>query len=251
MSPFSVIGRSLSKSWKSTIVTLCIVCSAVGLTSCTTSTRYPLESATIKARGLQPNEGYIVGTYKELSVDRQGGQGTHGGMCKVFVNGTGTLKGTQAELVPYVMPVNRAPNLSLGEYSSEVFAIPVPAGDYEISGWKIDGDVGLMIGDAPRSKLTVKNRLPMHVPFRVKAGEATYVGSYLAISVSGRNILNRPVFADGMILAKDQFAKDQARIAKYYPSIKSSSIRKSSAADTYMSEMKRIADVPRSFWELF
>lgn len=244
----AVFGRSFGKFGKSLVISLSAVCVAFGLSSCATTTRYPLEPATIKARGLQSNEGYIVATFKEMTVTSQGGQGTQGGMCKVIVNGVGGLKETKAELVPFVMPVNRMPNLSIGEYYSEVIAIPVPAGDYEINGWRLEGSVTNQLHSGTR---LVKNRLPMKVPFRVKAGEATYVGHYLAVSISDKNLLNRATFADGFMLAKNDFSKDQARIAKYYPSIKNGAIRKSNAADVFMAEMKRIADVPRAFWELF
>ena len=51
-----------------------------------------------------------------------------------------------------------------------------------------------------------------------------------------------PVFARGIFTAEDKFSTDQAAIAKKYASIKKDRIRRSDAAKTYMSEMKRISE---------
>jgi hypothetical protein len=208
------------------------------LASCS-SGLYPLDPPALQARGLQPGEGYIVGTFHYQVLNRKGEKGSRGANSTVSVRGTGgAAKGTYVGLVPIVMPVNRNPYLTGGGEVSEEIAIPVPAGDYEIAGWT-------MTGTGSTGPVTVMNRKPIKVPFQVKAGEATYVGGYYALAITGRNLLGFPVFAEGLILAKDNFAADQGKIVKKYPSLKRTGMKNSGAAKSYMDEMKRLAETPK------
>jgi hypothetical protein len=208
------------------------------LSSCT-SGLYPLDSPTLQARGLQAGEGYIVGTFHYKVINRKGEPGSRGANSTVSIRGTsGGAKGKYVGLVPHVMPVSRDPYLMGGGQSSEEIAIPVPAGSYEITGWT-------MTGSGSSGPVTVMNRKPIKVPFEVKPGEATYVGSYHALAITGRNLLGFPVFAEGLILAKDDLAGDQGKIVKKYPSLKRVPIKNSGAAAGYMIEMKHLAETPR------
>jgi len=195
------------------------------LSSCS-SGLYPLDPPALQARGLQPGEGYIVATLDTEAVNHKGEPATRGAMALLLVRGSGTAKGAYPTLVPYGRPSGQA---------SKEIAIPVPAGDYEITGWS-------MSGAGSSGPVTVANRKPIKVPFQVQPGEATYVGSYHSTAFIGRNLLGFPIFARGIITAEDKFSTDQAAIAKKYPSIKKDRIRRSDAAKTYMSEMKRISE---------
>lgn len=221
--------------------TACLA-AAAGLTallSSCSSGLYPLDPPALQARGLQAGEGYIVATFHEKTVNRKGEPGSRGAMSTVSIRGSGGgAQGTYVGLVPIVMPFNRNPHLAGGGQPSEEIAIPVPAGDYQIEGWS-------MTGSGSTGPTTVVNRKPIKVPFQVKAGEATYIGSYHALAISGRNLLGFPIFAEGLILAKDDFAADQAKIVKKYPSLKRTPIKDSGAANGYMLEMKRLAETPR------
>lgn len=200
---------------------------------------YPLDPPALQARGLQPGEGYIVATFRTESYKRNGEKSDRGATANVFTKGTaGAAKGSYPMLVPVVMPFNRNPHLAGGGYPSEEIAIPVPAGDYEITGWS-------MTGMGSSGPVSFMNRKPLKVSFQVKPGEATYVGSYLSVAINGRNLLGFPIFVEGLILTKDDFAKDQARIAKKYPSIGKARIRNSDAAKSYMEQMKKMAETPK------
>ncbi len=215
---------------------------AAGLSSCG-NVVYPLDPPALQARGLQPGEGYIVATFRSDTIDRKGNPGSRGANATVIANGTGgAAKDTAACLVPQMMPVNRDPYLMGGGKPSEVIAIPVPAGDYEITRWT-------MTGSGSSGPVTIMTRKPLHVPFQVRPGEATYVGSFHAIALTGRNLLGFPIFADGMILATNEYATDQGKIAKAYPSIKKATIKNTNVPATYLSEMKRISDESRPWWK--
>jgi hypothetical protein len=210
-------------------------------TSCGNS-HYPLNPQALQARGLKPGEGYIVGTFHSKAINRDGQGRNVGAWTSVNVRGTGSNQNTYVGVVPIVMPVNRDPQIMGGGQESEVFAIPVPAGDYEVTGWRITGQ-------AVTATVTVSNRKPLHVPFQVRAGEATYIGRSNALTITGKNILGMPVFGDGIVLMKDEFAQDQARLRKLYPSLRSAPIHRTNVPEVFMTEMKRVADSPRGWWE--
>lgn len=127
-----------------------------------------------------------------------------------------------------------------GALASDVVAVPLPEGDYEITRWAVmEGDV------------TFSSRLPIKVPFRVKAGETTYLGRMNYLSVSGKNIIGMPVPGKALVIISDEYQTDVARISKAYPSIRQSSIRKSNVSQVYRSEMKRILDTPSKYLGLF
>ncbi len=214
--------------------------SALALSSCV-SARYPLDAGTLQARGLQPGEGYIVGSFHSATLDRKGQPGSRGANSSVYVRGTGAAKEEMAVLVPIVMPENRDPYLRGGGKPSEVIAIPLPAGDYEITGWS-------MTGMGSSGPVTVMNRKPIKVPLQVRAGEATYVGRFHSLAITGRNLLGFPIFAEGMIAATDEFAADQPRIRKAYPPLKKTTIRRSDVPARYKAEMQRLADTAR-WWD--
>lgn len=238
MSMLSLFSRSfrISPALSRRLAGAAVALGVTTLMSSCGSGLYPLDPPALQARGLQPGEGYIVATFKGQVYDGKSKLGVSGPVpAEINMKGSGTAQGTYASLVPFVMPVNRSPFLAGGGSASEEIAIPVPAGNYEITDWRITGN-------GSSGPVAVLNRKPMKVPFQVKAGEATYVGSYLALVQNGRNLFGFRIMVDGIILAEDKFASDQAAIAKKYPSIKKDRIRRSDAAKTYMSEMKRISE---------
>ena len=243
MSLLSAIARSIRIPNKALAraAYLVVALGAAGLSSCG-PVLYPLDSAALQARGLNPGEGYIVATFQSSQLTSSGKQANRGANTTIAARGKGSAKGTVAALCPQVMPLNRNPYLMGGGKPGEVIAIPVPAGDYEITNWS-------MTGTGSSGPVTVMNRLPMKVPFQVRAGEATYVGHFHDIALIGRNLLGFPVFSRGMILASDEFNSDEAKISKAYPTIKRSTIRRSNVPGAFMEDMKRIADEP--WWKTF
>jgi hypothetical protein len=194
-------------------------------------------------RGLKSGEGLIVGTYESVCIDRS----HHAASSQVmnsFVrasaadrkDGTSVIinNGTSSGILDFIHVPQARPD--------GCFAIPVPAGNYEIDGW-------LMIANGYGATITVRNRLPLKVPFQVRAGEATYLGKVGAVSINGKNFLGMPVFAEGVILIGDQFDKDSRGIASTFPSIQRSQIHRSEVPQLYAKDMKRIADTPRHWWD--
>jgi len=225
---------------KTSVLALVAALGAIGLTSCGPS-YCPLPSHAIQARGLKPGEGYVVGAFHMVSVDRTGNKYPSGATTTVTARGASNAnKDSTVTFMP--LPDNLKDLFSKNPNPDELVAIPLPAGDYEITRWNITGP-------AVTATVTVSNRLPMKVPFQVRAGEATYVGRINVLTITGKNILGMPVFGDGVVLITDEFEKDQPRIARKYTSIRASSIRRSEVPKLYKAEMKRIVGTPRPWWQ--
>jgi len=218
------------------------------MTSCTPPA-FPLTPQALQSRGLKPGEGYIVATFHEVRVGDHSTMPPYGVDTHVSIeppgSGTGLNVPGRVLLTPTVCTEGENPFMTGFRNHSDVLAIPVPAGSYEVTGWSMTASV-------MTSMVTVRNRLPMSVPFQVKPGEATYVGRLNGISFYGKNLLGLSVFGRGMVIVTDEFGQDQARIAKAYPSIKAGTIRHSGVPAGYQNEMKRIAQTPdESGWRKY
>ena len=216
--------------------------SVVGFASCTASLS-GLSPETLSKRGLKPGEGLIVGRYESVCIDRS----RHGSPSLVmdsFLRASATDRkdgtniiinnGTSSGILDFIHVPQAQPD--------SCFAIPVPAGNYEIDGW-------LMTANGYGSTIVVRNRLPMKVPFQVRAGEATYLGKVGVVSINNKNFLGLPAFAEGVILIADQFDKDSGEISTNFASIRRSQIHRSDVPQLYAKEMKRVADTPRHWWD--
>ena len=208
------------------------------LSSCST-TAYPVTPEVAKTRGLKAGEGYIVGTFHVKSLTDTGGEMEKTPEVKVLAKGTGTNKSSSAVLMPTVGPSTGNPIWRGGASSSEVIAIAVAAGDYEITLWNVS-----------EGTLSYRNRLPMKVPFQVRPGEATYVGRVNSLNLYAKDPLGRAqVLGAAAVLITDEFATDSARIAKSYPSIGRDKIRRSDVPKAYRAEMERISETPGKWLE--
>jgi len=205
--------------------------------------RGPESPAALQKRGLKPGEGYLVASFDRVSVTRGGEEGPDRAQSWVSVRPAGGWGGNTVRLKPSGERSVYFPWKPAGP-SSEVVVIPMPAGNYEITGWRVETNNG-------NAWIEISNRLPIHVPLQVNAGEATYVGRFRSISVWGRNFLGLPALTDGAVLLADDYSKDQSRIASRYPMIQPSTIRRSNAPAAYQAEMKRVAGTPReeAFWK--
>lgn len=216
-----------------------------GLASCSgvLGPRSPQSPAALQKRGLKAGEGYIVAAFDKVSVDRDGGSGPDRAVSYVRVGRAGTPGSDFARLKPAVDTPVYNPVMPEGRPSG-VVAIPVPAGNYEITGWRVETNTG-------GGWIEISNRLPIRVPLQVTAGEATYAGHFRSIAVWGRNFIGVPVLANGAVLLSDDYAKDQTRISNHYHMIPPSTIRRSTAPAAYQAEMKRVAGTPReeAFWK--
>ena len=229
----------LKSTFARALFALSALAMTLGLSSCV-NVRYPLTPEA--AANLKPGEGLIVATFSAKSFNRAGETVSGTGRASVYVKEESS--GEMVILMPHVMPQNRNPHMMGGGNASEVVAVPVPAGNYSITGWTIQDH-------AVTAGVTFSNRLPMKVPLQVRAGEATYAGRIHPVSIYGKNIIGMRVPGAAFVMITDEFAADASRISKHYPSIRRSSIRKSNVAADYKKEMERIADTPSKFLGLF
>jgi hypothetical protein len=213
---------------------MAVVCSS-SLVSC--ATHWALDPAAIQARGLKPGEGYIVATFRHATMDSKTQKitNTPGGAPIVGIKKEPSSDQDGSILLePRVAKLNAMPGTGA---ASDVVAIPVPAGDYAVTAW-------VMNGQAMTTTIQVTNRLPFKAPFQVKPGETTYLGRVNALTLTGPNRLGLTVFGTGLVMLTDDFPKDQPRIAQFYPSIKPATIHRSAVPAEYQKEMARIASTP-------
>ncbi len=234
--PSSHFVRSLLTRFR---VALSVLSLAAAISSCTT-VRYPLIPEA--AGNPKPGEGWIVATFSAESFDRAGKSVRGSGVASVRAKHA--QSGELAILTPRVVPPDGNPNFPGKERASEVVAVPVPAGNYSITGWIIQDQ-------AVTAGVTFTNRLPIDVPFQVRPGEATYVGRIRPVSIYGKNILGMRVPGDAFVFITDDFQEDARRISNFYPSIRRSSIQNSDVPAGYKREMIRTAETPEKFLGLF
>lgn len=191
---------------------------------------------------LKPGEGVIVASFTAKSFNRMGDEVSGSGLASVHIKGEGPDR--DAILMPLVFPDGSNPFGIATGTGSDVVAVAVPAGNYNITGWTIR-DFAVTAG------VTFSNRLPMNVPLEVRAGKATYAGRIHPVSIYGKNLLGMRVPGAAFVMITDEYAEDAPKISKAYPSISRSSIRRSNVAAEYKREMKRIAETPDKFLGLF
>lgn len=231
------VSKSFSNGAVASIAGLLLI---GGLSSCST-TAYPVTPDLAKARGLKAGQGYIVGTFNVKSMTDSGGKIEKSPDVKVFAQGTGKNRTSSAILTPTVSPGGGNAVWSGGATSREVIAIPVAAGDYEITLWNVS-----------EGSLYFRNRLPMKVPFQVRPGEATYVGRVNSLnlySTSNGLLGGVQVLGAAAVLITDEYATDSARIARSYPNIGRDKIHRSNVPKVYREEVERISETPRKWLE--
>ncbi len=215
---------------------------ALTLVACS-SIRSGLSPEALQKRGLKPGEGLIVGTYDFRSIGPKS-LGGIGAIQSCYVTAQPTDSGKKEQVI---ISGARGNGEGLGIFGVGAFginpgpfAIAVPAGNYEIVRWGIS---------APGygGHVTVSNRLPMKVPFQVKANEATYVGKMVVVSRSGKNLIGLPVFAEGLVLMANQYETDANAISKTFPTIRRDQIKNTDTAKRYLLDMKRVAETPNGW----
>ncbi len=203
-----------------------------------------LSSEALQKRGLKPGEGLIVGTYDFKSTNSSSMPAV--GISNCFVKARGLDPGSPSNILIENRQGNGSVNIMnfVGGMAPGPFAIAVPAGNYEITGWT-------MTAPAYGGSVTVANRLPMKIIFQVKPGEATYIGKVNVLTRFGKNLLGLPVFGEGIMIITDQYEPDAKTISQNYPTIQRSKIQKSSVPKNYLQEMKRISETPRTWKDMF
>jgi hypothetical protein len=200
-----------------------------------------LSPSALQQRGLKPGEGLIVGKYQNYDYDSKGQEArsmVNTSMVRARQLGSNTRVTINNNNSPSALRA-LAPGANYSSNGS--FAIPVPAGNYAIDGWAISAYAG-------NGSIIVLNRLPLHVPFQVEAGKATYVGKANVISLYGRSLIGLSAYDRGIIIISDSYEKDAKEITQTYPTITRSQIKPSKVPQLYAYEMKRIANTPGSNW---
>lgn len=222
-----------------------IVGFVLSFSSCSTL-RNPVTSD--RAAALRSGEGLVAATFSSKGMDRSGQTVPASGRVTIRAKGLGANKSVKVIIVPQIFKKEQSELVPLdgfgGIETSDVVAIPLPEGEYEIFGWTV-------VDRAVTADLIFSNRLPLKVPFQVKAGETTYLGRMNSLSVYGKNLIGLAVPGEALVIVSDQYENDAARIAKKYPSIPKSTIRRSNVPAIYMAEMKRISNTPSKFFGMF
>lgn len=200
-----------------------------------------------RAAALKPGEGLAAATFEFKGMDRSGREVAASRQVSVIGEGLEENRSVDLTITPHLADGKSAAWLSyggLGGEPSDVVAVPLPEGKYEITGWMIQDH-------AVTAGVTFRNRLPMKVPFEVKAGETTYLGRMNSVSIYGKNMIGLPVPGEGFVFVTDHHQEDIPRICKTYPSVKRSSVRRSDVPRVYRDEVRRIVGTPPRFFGLF
>lgn len=214
------------------------------LSSCSTSYR-GFSPDSVRERGLKSNEGWIVGGF---STKQTGAIPYYGGLISASHL---RAKGTSAGAAEDVMIDNQWKSHSdaLSDLApgpiGPCFAIPVPAGTYELYDWTVSS-----VGPGGAS-IRFQCRSPFKVPFTVEPGKATYIGRMEVAARGGRNLLGMPVLSDAMVLLTDQPAQDIPSITSHFKTIPGKHIRRANLAPAYAGEMQRVAAAPHPWWSRF
>jgi hypothetical protein len=208
----------------------------MSLASCTITKGLSPEG--IKERGLKSGEGYIVGSFNYVNFNDPG-RIQPGVILRSSVVAQPENKSNRQRIIMDTNWPSKGMNWSLMRADNPpYFAIPVAAGNYEVTNWYVE-----------TYGMTVTNRLPMKVPFQVKAGEAAYIGKANVIALNGKNLLNTPIIMGAVVLITDDYEKDAKEISRAFPSINRSQIRKTNVPSSYLKEVKRISNTPKNWWD--
>ena len=96
-----------------------------------------------------------------------------------------------------------------------LFAIALPPGDYVFSTWDIDNGSQAIIYPVDPKPLT----------FKVRKGEATYIGNLHMFLRTGKNLLGITIIADGRPIIADKSDRDIPLLLERYPNIMRADIR--------------------------
>lgn len=109
------------------------------------------------------------------------------------------------------------------EEQGAVVSVALPPGDYEIYDFEIFLNAGTV-------QNTYRSRRPFSIPFTVAPGKLTYLGSYQAYDVRGRNFLGLPVPAGAVFVVRDRHESDLRLLNARIPDLPSEIVNATPAA---------------------
>jgi hypothetical protein len=200
----------------------------------------------LQARGIRPSEGYIVGSF-HTHVTNRGDKEWDPFLTMTLQDGHSRLmarraksEGSQRVWIGNSWP-KTSPSLLGRPRKGSCFLIPVPPGNYEITG---------SVADPYNHSITYETKAPISVPFQVRAGEATDVGAIHVCALfeqSGLAGVSVPKAA--IVLVADEHERNVALIRKTFPQIGPMKITRSDVPRRYMQELQRLSMTKESWWK--
>ena len=200
----------------------------------------------LQARGIRPGEGYIVGTF-HTHVTNRGDKEWDPFLTMKLQDGHSRLlarraksEGSQRVWIGNTWPKTSSSFLGRPR-KGDCFLIPVPPGNYEITG---------SVADSYHHSVTYETKAPISVPFQVRAGEATDVGAVHVCALYERaGLAGISVPKAAIILVADEHDRNAALIRKTFPQIAPMKITRSDVPRRYMQELKRLSVTKESWWK--
>lgn len=199
----------------------------------------------LQARGIRPGEGYIVGSF-HTHFTNLGKKDWDPFLTMAVQDGHSRIlarrakpEGSQRVWIDNSWPKASASFLGRPR-KGNCFLIPVPPGNYEITG---------SVADPYNHSVTYETKAPISVPFQVRAGEATDVGAIHVCALfeqPGRAVISVPKVA--IVLVADEHDRNVDLIRKTFPQIGQMKITRSDVPRRYMQELKRLSVTEESWW---
>jgi hypothetical protein len=152
--------------------------------------------------------GYLIGT---IGHKRWGPFGSHSFIFQGIVFSPKDSQDSAAGTIGFLNggfgdnPIDYKDSNHLGA----AFSIPLKPGDYEIRGVRFTSDDGGTIQRAPDCF--------MAIPFTITKGKRTYIGDFLASTLSENRKVYKNYFPPGFFWFSDKFEVDMPLLNKKYP----------------------------------
>ena len=200
----------------------------------------------LQARGIRPGEGYIVGSF-HTHVTNRGDKEWDPFLTMALQDGHSRLvarrskaEGSERVWIGNTWP-KTSPSLLGRPRKGNCFLIPVPPGNYEITG---------SVADPYNHSVTYETKAPVSVPFQVRAGEATDVGAIHVCALYGpAGLAGVSVPKAAIVLVADEHEGNAALIRKTFPQIGPMKITRSDVPRRYMQELQRLSVTKESWWK--
>lgn len=199
----------------------------------------------LHARGIRPNEGYIVGSFHTHFTNR-GKKDWDPFLTIVVQDGNSRLlarrakmEGSEKVLINNTWPKD-SPSFLGRPRKGNCFLIPVSPGNYEITE---------SVADPYNHEVLYKTKAPISVPFEVRAGEATDVGAiHMCALFEQAGLAGVSVPKTAIVLVADEHDRNMALIRKTFPQIGQMKITRSDVPRRYMQELQRLSVTKESWW---
>jgi hypothetical protein len=195
----SITMYEASRSVVRTSSFLCLLAAVWGCDTRNVTPNYSLSRAGDRGHGM------ILGSATVTDLDE-----TLIAHAHFYINAAGVGPGPMRAVVTAdsCQPKSKNPgNSDFVGSCGRLFALDLPAGNYQISDWLLETSGG--------ESFTPKDWDP--IPFKVEAGKATYIGDLHMLLRMGKNLLGLDVVAGGWPLLLDNRVRDAELLRRKYP----------------------------------